>query len=143
MNLQNRQKKNKALIFGAFDGLHDGHISLLKTAQQYANEIIIALARDEVIRALKSHDPKFAFAERMNTLKETDLVHDVIPGDVTLGEYTCIPDVQPDVIVLGYDQEELEKDLKRWLNQHNLSIELIRAPAFKPDIYKSSLLNYD
>lgn len=143
MNLQNRQKKNRALVFGAFDGLHDGHLSLLKSALQYANEVTIALARDEVIRELKSHDPKFAFTERMKALENTNLVHHVIPGDLILGEYTCIRHAQPEIIVLGYDQEALEQDLKRWLNQHNLSIELIHAPAFKPDIYKSSLLNYD
>ena len=47
---------------------------------------------------------------------------------------------KPEVICLGYDQRGFAESLFDALVERNLETEIITLSAFKPEIYKSSLL---
>ncbi len=130
----------RVMVFGAFDGLHEGHRHLLDEAKQFGEELVVCLATDATITRLKRHAPKFSFDERRKSLEETG-VTGVIAGDDTEGVYSAIASEQPNVIAFGYDQQALHDDCVSWLDKHNVPAHTVFLSPFKPEIYKSSLLN--
>lgn len=129
------------LVFGVFDGLHDGHRAMFEQARSHVDRLVVALPLDQTVKALKLKDPSRSWNERAQTLRDSGLVDDVVSGDEAIGEYGVIKTVNPDKILLGYDQISLVKDLRRFLTESSLSIPIIILKPFKPDQFKSSLLN--
>ncbi len=136
-------KPREVLVFGAFDELHPGHLHFLKRARDFGDRLVVALARDKIILELKGHKPTYTFDERKADLEKTGLVDQVHKGDHALGNYRVLSIERPDVIALGHDQEDLEKDLKRWMVKYSVPIPLVHLDAFKPEEYKSSLRRRD
>ncbi len=130
------------LIFGAFDGLHDGHRAMLTEARTHAKRIVIVLPSDTAILDLKGKKARLSWKDRAKALWQSELVDDVVRGDEILGTYTAIDLVKPDIILIGYDQKELADDLAAYLKSDGSNIPLVTLSAFKPDRYKSSLLNH-
>lgn len=128
------------MTFGTFDGIHKGHEAFLKEAKALGDELIVALARDKTVRQLKKKKPEFNYRERQILLEDSGLVDQVIPADRKLGSYKSVRKVHPHIIALGYDQKQLRKSLEHWIAQKDEPIELITLEAFKPEIYKTSLL---
>ncbi len=131
----------KVLVFGVFDGLHEGHKFLFREALKHGDKLIVALTPDELVLMAKGHLPKFSFEERVEHLKNADHISEVIVGDAQFSSWHILDKVQPDVIVLGYDQKELEKDLARHIKEHGLDFKIYVASPFEPDKYHSSLIN--
>ena len=131
----------KVLVFGVFDGLHEGHKFLLREALKCGDKLIVALTPDKLVLKSKRHLPKLNFEERVGHLKNTDAVSDVVVGDAQFSSWHILDRVKPDVIVLGYDQKGLEKDLVRHLEARKINIKIIVAAPFGPDKYHSSLIN--
>ncbi len=129
------------LLFGAFDGLHEGHRAMLKEARTHADHLVVALPPDTVICELKGKSARFSWKERAKALWESGLVDDVIRGDEMLGLYSAIDTKHPDVIFVGYDQHELAKDLATYLENDGKAIPIVPLSPFKPERYKSSLMN--
>lgn len=129
------------LLFGTFDGLHDGHRAMLKEARQHVDKLIVSLALDEIVAELKGKSPLHSWADRSKELLESGLVNEVLPGDRELGTYTSLTSVAPSVILVGYDQIALAKDLRRFLAASSRVIPIVILKPFKPDQFKSSLLN--
>ena len=40
----------RVLIFGTFDGIHEGHLNLFKQAKKYGDYLIVVVGRDENIK---------------------------------------------------------------------------------------------
>jgi len=131
----------KVMVFGVFDGLHDGHRAMLKEAKGYGDYLIVVVAQDHIVKHLKGHLPKINLAERMIHLQEEDYVDEVVIGDAELSVWEVVKKYQPDVIALGYDQNLLKEDLEKHLPQLGLKPEIKVMKSFEPNIYHSSLLN--
>ena len=129
------------LLFGAFDGLHDGHRAMLKEAREQAERIVVALPPDTVITELKGKKARFSWKERAKALWESELVDDVIRGDESLSMYSSIDTVKPDIILVGYDQYDLAKDLASYLANDGASTPIVTLSPYKTDRYKSSLIH--
>lgn len=130
---------NTVLIFGSFDGLHDGHRSLIEQARQHG-AVTISLAPDTQIQTLKGHIPKHNFTERKQTLLKNFPDTTIIPSD-TDRSWNTVTQTKPDCIVLGYDQTRLQDALETFLKQNNLNIPIHIAESHAPEKYKSSILN--
>ena len=130
------------LVFGVFDRLHPGHIAFLKEAATQGDRVVVILAQDATVTELKNRKPVQPLEVRKRALLEqTEVeVDEVIDGDLTLGTYSALERVHPDVIAFGYDQHELREDLERFLEQHHIQAERATLSPYKPNIYKSSLL---
>jgi cytidyltransferase-like protein len=133
------------LLFGTFDGLHEGHKAMLTEAKEKVDRLIISLALDEIVIELKGKAPRHSWGDRSRELIESGLVDEVIAGDRELGVYSSIASIRPEVIFIGYDQISLAADLKRFLSQLPTTNYVLPTIAilkpFKPDQFKSSLLN--
>ncbi len=128
------------LLFGAFDGLHDGHRAMLKEAREHADRIVVALPPDNVITELKGKKARLSWKQRAKALWESTLVDEVVRGDESLSMYSPIDTVKPDVIFVGYDQHDLAEDLASYLVSDGIAIPIITLSPYKPERYKSSLI---
>lgn len=110
----------RVLIFGTFDGLHSGHLFMLRTARTFGDELVVGVARDLHVRKLKRKEPKQNEKQRLEAIARLAYVNRAMLCDGTLGHFGILEEVQPDVIVLGHDQQDLEAALKEWMASHRL-----------------------
>ena len=140
----------KVLMFGVFDGLHEGHRDFLKQARIYADGtrtdaeeawLIAVVTRDEIVRQLKGRSPNKDSGLRIKDLQEAGFVDEAVEGDAVLGSWEVIGKVRPDGIALGYDQGALKSALEEYIREKGLEIEVRVMKPYKSDKYHSSLLN--
>ena len=129
----------RVVVFGIFDGVHDGHRDLFGQAKEMGDELIVIVGRDEVAARLKGKKPKYSEAERIRMLKQEPLVDDAILGDRALSVYTVLVQCNPDIVCLGYDQQALEKDLREWMVERDKQIKLYRAKPYQEHALHNSL----
>jgi cytidyltransferase-like protein len=128
------------MIFGTFDGVHDGHRHLFQEAQCICDELIVVVARDEHVLELKGHVPDKLLKERLELLSYESEISKVIVGDEDLGTYNVITEHEPTMIMIGYDQDELRRSLETWMEENNVDIRFQTATAYSPEIFQSSIL---
>ena len=129
----------KVMCFGTFDVLHEGHKFYLSEAKKLGGFLVVVVARDETVSEVKQKPPLHDEKERVRSLQQLGIADKVIlgnPGD----KLKVVEDEKPQVICLGYDQTYFTDKIREKLQQRGLDVEVIRLPAFKPDVYKSSLL---
>ncbi len=69
------------MIFGTFDGLHDGHRFFIDSAKKHAGQLIIVVATDGSVLHIKGHLPRFPLNERIVELKSEVPGARVLSGD--------------------------------------------------------------
>lgn len=121
------------MIFGTFDGLHPGHHFVLAEALG-RGEVTVIVARDGNVEKMKGRRPKQSEGERLRAMQSAFPSADVRLGDPE-DFLTPVRKVQPDLIVLGYDQR-----LPPGVSESDLKARIERLPPFEPEKYKSSLL---
>lgn len=122
------KKTRRVMVFGVFDGLHAGHRAFLRQAKKRGVELIVVVARDEVVRLLKNKTPRHPQAARVSALRRNGLADRVALGDKEQGTYRVISRWEPDIICLGYDQGALADDMRKKIPD----IRLVRLRAHKP-----------
>ncbi len=131
----------KVLVFGTFDGLHEGHRDFFRQAKEYGNHLTVVVGRDSTILKTKNKAPKFNENERLKAVQESGLVDEVRLGNKGNNPYKVIEEVKPDIICLGYDQTHFTEKLAAKIKEMGLGVNIIRLKPFYPEKYKSSLLN--
>lgn len=142
----------KVLVFGTFDGLHEGHLDFFRQALRQAQGktkeqayLVAVVGRDSSVKKVKEKLPKYSEQERLKMVKNCGLVDEALLGkewhDPKYDSYDIIKEIKPDVICLGYDQSQFEDKLKAELKKMNLNTKVKILKPYKPEIYKSSLLN--
>lgn len=123
------------MVFGVFDGLHNGHRYLITECTKRCQRLIVVVTIDSVVSILKNHPPKYSYEERIRAIQQFN--HDliIVPSDPTLGGWSILERHQPDIIFLGYDQEAIEREMKR------LSKSYVLIDPHHPDTLHSSILN--
>lgn len=128
------QPLKTVLVFGTFDKLHAGHRFFLETAKTHGDRLVVVVARDHNVQALKGHWPHDHEAERLAKVKAEPAVTEARLGYADFSQKEkIIFDIRPDCICLGYDQApNFQSPLA--------GVEVIRLPSYHPEKYKSSLL---
>lgn len=133
----------KVLVFGTFDIFHEGHRNFLKQAREHGDFLRVIVARNATVLKVKGRLPRYTETERVNTIKKSGLANEVFPGSLD-DRYGAIRDFKPDVICLGYDQNQSEVELRKKLIELGLeSTEIVRLKSYEPEKYKSSILRKD
>jgi FAD synthetase len=131
----------KILIFGVFDGIHEGHLSFINNAKKVGDHLVAIVARDSIVKGLKGELPKYNEVERIEALLKIPEIDRVLLGDLELSTYNILKEVKPDVVFLGYDQNVLYEDLKKKIKSGDLKeIEIILGTPHKGDEFHSSIL---
>lgn len=123
----------KVLIFGTFDIIHPGHLHVFQLAHKYG-EVHACLALDETVKKIKEAPPYYSLNERVQQLQRYNI--QAHPGDA-VDRLTVVKNLKPDVIVLGYDQNIFVDTLEKYRNSGEQGFEIIRAPSYKSNIFKS------
>jgi FAD synthetase len=129
----------KVMCFGTFDILHEGHKFYLSEAKKLGDYLVVVVSRDETVKEVKNHSPKHNQSERIKNLQQIKIADKVIPGNEG-DKLQVVIDEKPQIICLGYDQKFFTEKIKEKLEERGLTVEVVRIPSHKPDIYKSSLL---
>ncbi|MES2014754.1 MAG: adenylyltransferase/cytidyltransferase family protein [Patescibacteria group bacterium] len=129
-------EKNKVgMVFGVFDGLHQGHRYFLQSAAEQCEQLIVVVAHDETVRELKNRAPKFSLEERMTALRAFPLDMIVVAGDTVQGEWGVLKKYTPSMVFLGHDQTAIAKELTK------MHTPFLYIDAHHPEEFKSSLLH--
>jgi FAD synthetase len=128
------------LLFGVFDGVHEGHRDLFRQAKEHGDHLIVVVAQDGAVLSLKARAPQFSLDERMDALRQESGVDQVVRGDEAMGSYEVLREHKPDVIALGYDQYLLKEDLYNRKGELECHFEVVILAPFEPEKYHSSLL---
>ena len=129
------------MVFGTFDGLHEGHLHFFKQAKKLSPNsfLIVSIARDKNVKKIKGMFPRLSEYGRMNLVKKSSAPDRVVLSGV--GDH--IPHIvreRPDVIALGYDQKAYLKNLRQDLKKKGLEVKMVRLKPYKAGIFKNHLL---
>ncbi len=119
-------KDRVVLVFGTFDGLDNGHKFFLQKAKGRGTILKVAVARDSHVRELKMKSPFDYEQKRLRKVSELKFVDEALLSDEELGTYEIIAKTDPDIVVLGHDQKDLEEDLRKWLVAQNIYLPIQR-----------------
>ena len=123
----------RIMASGVFDILHPGHISYLRQAKALGDELVVVIACDETVRR-KKHDPitpDYMRARIVQELKPVDRAIVGGNGDI----FETVKEIEPDIIVLGFDQGFAEGQLEKDLEEHGIhGVKVVRATETADDL---------
>ena len=131
----------KVLVFGTFDGLHEGHKDFFRQAKEHGDFLVVVVGRDSTVLKVKGRLPKFSEHDRLDVVQKAPFVDYARLGNEGVSRYQIIKEVNPNIICLGYDQTHFTEQLPEKIKELGLNIPIVRLEAYKPEIYHSSILN--
>jgi FAD synthetase len=137
------RKKNIVLATGAFDLLHYGHLRFLEESKRLGgrnSELIVLIARDKTAARLKGKKPVMSENERRALVASLKPVDKALLGFRKFSIRKIVRKVKPDIIALGYDQDEVKKAVERVVRQNGSKIKVIQVRRFgSPDLSSSKI----
>lgn len=136
-----QNKKPLVLASGVFDLLHLGHVKFLEEAKKTGGKnahLIVIVARDSTVEEKKGRKPIMPENQRLALVASLKVVDKAVLGTENFNIGKVINRIKPDVISLGYDQTEMEQQVKGYVKKHNLNIKVVRAGKFGEDEVDSS-----
>jgi len=139
--MAHKSKKPRVLASGVFDLLHLGHVKFLEEAKNTGgknSQLIVIIARDTTVEKAKGRKPIMSENQRRTLVESLKVVDEAILGleDFDIGD--VIEHIKPDIIALGYDQADVEKQVKEYVAKHNLNVKVVRIGRFEADELDSS-----
>lgn len=124
-----------------FDLLHLGHVKFLEEAKKAGGkdaELLVIVARDSTVQRMKGRKPIMPENQRRALVESLRVVDEAVLGleDFNIGD--VIDRVKPDVIALGYDQTEMEAEVREFVKKHGLHVRVVRLGKFENDELSSS-----
>lgn len=135
------RKRKIVLASGVFDLLHLGHVRFLEEAKKVGgpnSQLIVIIARDNTVKKKKGRKPVMSENQRRALVESLKVVDEAVLGFERFDLGDVIERVKPDAIALGYDQIELEKGTKAYVNSHKLNIRVVKIGKFEEDELDSS-----
>jgi FAD synthetase len=134
-------KRRVVLASGVFDLLHLGHVKFLEEAKKAGGEnakLVVIVARDSTVKDTKGRKPIMPENQRRALVESLRVVDVAVLGieDFDVGE--VIERVKPDVVALGYDQVNMERRVREYVNRHRLNVDVVRVGKFENDNMNSS-----
>jgi len=138
--MANKSRK-VVLASGVFDLLHLGHVKFLEEAKRAGGpnaKLIVIVATDSTVEKTKGKRPIMAEDQRCALVESLKVVDKAMLGFETLDIDEIIAKVKPDVIALGYDQEDMAKEVQNYLDKSKMGIVLVRIGKFGENTLDSS-----
>lgn len=127
-----RKQLTIVMTGGTYDILHVGHLFILEQARFLGDALVVVLATDKNVKRLKDRLPTNNMDDRAQVLEGVKNVDAVVKGSET-DFMSTVDRIDPDIIALGYDQEEEERDLYESVSARGHShIRIIRLKKYVP-----------
>ena len=135
------RKRKVVLASGVFDLLHLGHVKFLEEAKKAGGknaELLVVVARDSTVQKTKGRKPVMPESQRLALVESLRAVDEAVLGleDFNIGD--VIERTKPDVIALGYDQGDVEAQVREYVSRHGLDVKIVRLTKFDFDELSSS-----
>jgi FAD synthetase len=125
----------RIMAVGVFDLLHAGHLHYLEQAKALGDHLTVVVAHDDTVRKRK-HEPVTGQELRRRMIEGLKPVDQAIignPPEVPI--FDILPQVNPDIIALGYDQEHAVDKIQTKLDDAGLGqIKVCRVEGLSDDL---------
>jgi len=128
-----KNKKRVVLASGTFDLLHLGHVRFLEEAKKAGGkdaELIVIVARDSTVKARKGKKPIMPEDQRRALVESLKVVDEAILGWEDFSIDKVIEKIKPDVIAVGHDQDGIEREVLKAIEEKKVAIEVAKIGRF-------------
>jgi FAD synthetase len=140
--MANKTRKQKVVLAsGVFDLLHLGHVRFLEDAKKAGGKnakLIVIIARDSTVEKTKGRKPIMSEDQRCTLVESLRVVNEAVLGYEGLEIGEVIEKIKPDFIALGYDQAEMEREVKEYIEAHKLPVMVVRIGKYGENALDSS-----
>lgn len=129
------------LASGVFDLLHYGHVRFLEEAKKFGGSdarLVVIVARDRTVEKLKGRRPIIPEDQRRALVEALKVVDEALLGYEDMNLEAVLERIRPDIIAIGYDQEGIEREVKRIVEERGLEIKVARIGRFGDEDLSSS-----
>jgi FAD synthetase len=136
-----KKARKIVLASGVFDLLHLGHVRFLEDAKKAGGanaKLIVIIAKDSTVERIKGKKPIMSEEQRRSLVESLKVVDEAVLGYEGLDIGEVLSKIKPDVIALGYDQAEMEAEVKTYLVVHKAAIQIVRIGKFGENTLDSS-----
>ena len=129
------------LATGAFDLLHYGHLRALEDAKKAGgrtSRLIVIVARDKTVEKRKGKKPIIPEEERRVLVEALKPVDKAILGYEEMNIDAAIRKLKPDVIAVGYDQDDILEAVRNALKDYPRKVQVIQTRRYGPEDFNSS-----
>jgi len=135
------EKRKVVLASGTFDLLHLGHVRYLEEAKKAGGlnaKLVVIVARDATVEKRRGAKPIMSENQRRALVGSLKVVDEALLGYEDFDIEKVIEKIHPDIIALGYDRGDVEQTVRRYVNEKNLNIEIVKISKFSEDELDSS-----
>jgi FAD synthetase len=136
------QKPGKiVLASGVFDLLHLGHVRFLEEAKRLGGEcakLVVVIARDSTVERSKGRKPIMSEDQRRALVESLKVVDQAVLGFEAFEIGEVIEKIKPDIIALGYDQEDMANQVENYVCTHKVDVRVVRIGKFAENTLDSS-----
>ncbi len=140
--MANKTAKPKVVLAsGVFDLLHIGHVRFLEDAKKAGGanaKLVVIIAKDTTVERIKGRKPIMSEDQRLALVESLKVVDEAVMGYEGLDIGEVIDKIKPDVIALGWDQEEMENQVKAYAKTHKEAIKVVRIGKYAQNALDSS-----
>ncbi len=129
------------LATGVFDLLHLGHLRFLEESKGKGgprSRLVVIVAADKTVFRRKGRDPVIPGGQRRELVAALRVVDRAILGKEEIDLLADLKEVKPDIVCVGYDQDEIKAAVTRLIRKQGLPIRVIRIRRFGPIGFNSS-----
>jgi len=129
------------LATGVFDLLHLGHLRFLEESKRKGgprSRLVVVVGRDKTVFRRKGKGPIIPEDQRRELVAALRVVDRAILGREEIDLLGILEEVKPDIVCVGYDQDEIRVAVAELIRKQGLPIRVIRIRRFGPIGYNSS-----
>ncbi len=133
--------RKTVLSTGVFDILHLGHLRFLEESKRKGgprSKLVVVVARDKTVFRRKGKGPVIPEDQRRELVAALRVVDRAILGREEIDLLGILKEVKPDIVCVGYDQDEIRAAVTRLIRKQGLPIRVIRIRRFGPIGFNSS-----
>ncbi len=135
-------KKGKVVLAsGTFDLLHLGHVKFLEEAKKAGGpnaKLVVIVARDSTVKKRKGRAPIIPEDQRRALIEALKVVDEALLGYEDFNIERTIEKIKPDIIAVGHDQSGIEREVRRFIEEKGLKIEVVKIRKFGREELNSS-----
>lgn len=135
------EKKKIVLASGTFDLLHLEHVRYLEAAKKAGGKnakLIVIVTRDSTAEKRKGRKPIIPEDQRRALVEALRVVDEAVLGYEEADIGGVIEKIKPDVIALGYDETEVERNVRKAVAEKGLKVQIVKIEKFGKEELNSS-----
>jgi len=129
------------LATGVFDLLHLGHLRFLEESKRKGgprSKLVVVITHDKTVFRRKGKRPVIPGDQRRKLVAALRVVDRAILGREEIDLLGILKEVKPDIVCVGYDQDEIKAAVTRVIRKQGLPIRVVRIRSFGPVGFNSS-----